>query len=42
MGVVMQEVRGSVDGKVVSEILRKEMEKVACVGSEGLTHFLFF
>jgi glutamyl-tRNA(Gln) amidotransferase subunit E len=28
MGVVMQEVRGSVDGKVVSELLRKEIEKV--------------
>jgi len=28
MGVVMQEVRGSVDGKVVSEILKKEIEKV--------------
>ena len=28
MGIVMQEVRGSVDGKVVSEILRKEIEKV--------------
>ena len=27
MGVVMQEVRGSVDGKVVSELLRKEIEK---------------
>ena len=27
MGVVMAEVRGSVDGKVVSEILRKEIEK---------------
>jgi len=31
MGVVMQEVRGSVDGKVVSEILRKEIEKVLSV-----------
>ena len=28
MGVVMQEVRGSVDGKVVSELLRKEIEMV--------------
>lgn len=28
MGVVMAEGRGSVDGKVVSEILRKELEKV--------------
>ena len=28
MGVVMDEVRGSVDGKVVSEILRKEIERV--------------
>ncbi|MFA5253592.1 MAG: Glu-tRNA(Gln) amidotransferase subunit GatE [Methanoregula sp.] len=28
MGVVMQEVRGSVDGKVVSELLRKEIEAV--------------
>ena len=28
MGVVMQEVRGSVDGKVVSELLRKEIELV--------------
>ena len=28
MGIVMQEVRGSVDGKVVSELLRKEIEKV--------------
>jgi len=28
MGVVMQEVRGSVDGKVVSEILKKEIDKV--------------
>nr|WP_321349638.1 Glu-tRNA(Gln) amidotransferase subunit GatE [uncultured Methanoregula sp.] len=28
MGVVMAEVRGSVDGKVVSEILRKEIESV--------------
>ena len=28
MGVVMQVVRGSVDGKVVSELLRKEIEKV--------------
>jgi glutamyl-tRNA(Gln) amidotransferase subunit E len=26
MGVVMAEVRGSVDGKVVSEILRKEID----------------
>jgi len=29
MGVVMAEVRGSVDGKVVSEILRKEIESAA-------------
>ena len=28
MGIVMQEVRGSVDGKVVSELLKKEIEKV--------------
>ena len=28
MGVVMQEVRGSVDGKVVSELLRKEIDCV--------------
>lgn len=28
MGVVMQEVRGSVDGKVVSELLRKEIDLV--------------
>jgi len=28
MDVVMQVVRGSVDGKVVSELLRKEIEKV--------------
>ncbi|MFA6332497.1 MAG: Glu-tRNA(Gln) amidotransferase subunit GatE, partial [Methanoregula sp.] len=28
MGVVMQEVRGSVDGKVVSELLKKEIELV--------------
>jgi glutamyl-tRNA(Gln) amidotransferase subunit E len=28
MGVVMQEVRGSVDGKVVSELLKKEIENV--------------
>jgi glutamyl-tRNA(Gln) amidotransferase subunit E len=28
MGVVMAEVRGSVDGKVVSEILRKEIDRV--------------
>ena len=27
MGVVMAEVRGSVDGKVVSEILKKEIER---------------
>ncbi|MDD1700558.1 MAG: GatB/YqeY domain-containing protein, partial [Methanoregula sp.] len=26
MGVVMKEVRGSVDGKVVSELLRKEID----------------
>jgi len=32
MGVVMQEVRGSVDGKVVSEILRKEIERVLTAG----------
>jgi glutamyl-tRNA(Gln) amidotransferase subunit E len=29
MGVVMAEVRGSVDGKVVSEILKKEIDAVA-------------
>jgi glutamyl-tRNA(Gln) amidotransferase subunit E len=29
MGVVMTEVRGSVDGKIVSEILRKEIDAVA-------------
>ena len=29
MGVVMAEVRGSVDGKLVSELLRKEIAK-AC------------
>jgi Glu-tRNA(Gln) amidotransferase subunit E-like FAD-binding protein len=28
MGVVMSEVRGSVDGKVVSEILKKEISAV--------------
>jgi len=28
MGVVMQEVRGSVDGKVVSELLRREIDLV--------------
>jgi glutamyl-tRNA(Gln) amidotransferase subunit E len=28
MGVVMKEVRGSVDGKVVSEILKKEIDRV--------------
>lgn len=28
MGVVMAEVRGSVDGKLVSEVLRKEIERV--------------
>ena len=27
MGVVMAEVRGSVDGKVVSEILRREIDR---------------
>ena len=27
MGVVMAEVRGSVDGKVVSEILKNEIER---------------
>lgn len=32
MGVVMAEVRGSVDGKVVSEILKTEIEKA--VGSK--------
>jgi glutamyl-tRNA(Gln) amidotransferase subunit E len=32
MGVVMAEVRGSVDGKVVSEILRKELDKVLAKG----------
>jgi Glu-tRNA(Gln) amidotransferase subunit E-like FAD-binding protein len=26
MGLVMEEVRGSVDGKLVSEILRKEID----------------
>jgi glutamyl-tRNA(Gln) amidotransferase subunit E len=31
MGVVMTEVRGSVDGKIVSEILRKEINAVASV-----------
>jgi glutamyl-tRNA(Gln) amidotransferase subunit E len=31
MGVVMAEVRGSVDGKIVSEILRKEINAVASV-----------
>jgi Glu-tRNA(Gln) amidotransferase subunit E-like FAD-binding protein len=29
MGVVMAEVRGSVDGKVVSEILKKEIDAAA-------------
>jgi len=29
MGVVMAEVRGSVDGKLVSEVLRKEIDKVS-------------
>ncbi|MEI6841394.1 MAG: Glu-tRNA(Gln) amidotransferase GatDE subunit E, partial [Methanomicrobiales archaeon] len=29
MGVVMAEVRGSSDGKVVSELLRKEIERVS-------------
>jgi glutamyl-tRNA(Gln) amidotransferase subunit E len=28
MGVVMKEVRGSVDGKIVSEILKKEIDAV--------------
>ncbi len=28
MGVVMAEVRGAVDGKLVSEVLRKELERV--------------
>ncbi|MFW5639391.1 MAG: GatB/YqeY domain-containing protein, partial [Methanoculleus sp.] len=28
MGVVMQELRGSVDGKVVSEALRRELERL--------------
>jgi glutamyl-tRNA(Gln) amidotransferase subunit E len=32
MGVVMAEVRGSVDGKVVSEILRNELDKVISKG----------
>jgi glutamyl-tRNA(Gln) amidotransferase subunit E len=32
MGVVMAEVRGSVDGKVVSEILRKELERALSKG----------
>ena len=29
MGLVMQEVRGKVDGKLVSEVLRRELEKIA-------------
>jgi Glu-tRNA(Gln) amidotransferase subunit E-like FAD-binding protein len=29
MGVVMAEVRGSVDGKLVSEVLRKEIATAA-------------
>ncbi len=28
MGVVMQELRGSVDGKVVSEVLRRELKEL--------------
>jgi glutamyl-tRNA(Gln) amidotransferase subunit E len=28
MGVVMAEVRGSVDGKVVSELLKREIERI--------------
>lgn len=32
MGVVMAEVRGSVDGKVVSEILRRELDNVLAKG----------
>lgn len=28
MGVVMQELRGSVDGKIVSEVLRRELERL--------------
>ncbi len=32
MGVVMAEVRGSVDGKVVSEILKKEIDRVLAKG----------
>jgi glutamyl-tRNA(Gln) amidotransferase subunit E len=28
MGVVMQELRGSVDGKVVSETLRRELKRL--------------
>jgi glutamyl-tRNA(Gln) amidotransferase subunit E len=28
MGVVMEKVRGSVDGKIVSEILKKEIDRV--------------
>ena len=32
MGVVMAEVRGSVDGKVVSEILKQELEKLLAKG----------
>lgn len=32
MGVIMAEVRGSVDGKVVSEILKREIERVLAKG----------
>jgi len=28
MGVVMQELRGSVDGKVISETLRRELQRL--------------
>jgi len=28
MGVVMQEVRGSVDGRIVSETLRRELKRL--------------
>jgi glutamyl-tRNA(Gln) amidotransferase subunit E len=34
MGLVMEEVRGSVDGRLVSEILRKEID-AACTGKNG-------
>jgi glutamyl-tRNA(Gln) amidotransferase subunit E len=33
MGVVMKEVRGRADGKMVSEILRRELEKFLASGS---------